>query len=305
MDDVTLSIKTVSKKTGLSTFVIRAWEKRYNVVEPKRTSSNRRLYSAQDIEKLKLLKILTSEGFSIGNIANLEIESLRELTGKKTSTSEENYSGFQKDRIIKECIEAIAVFNRSEFEDILNQSSLVYSQPALIEKLISPLLIEIGELWRKGILRPAQEHFATEIIKKFLKKLQESLNPEPDAPMLLVTTPAGQLHELGALIAAFAASIEGWNILYLGPNLPADDIAVAAINVKVKAVCLSIVYPSDDQNLSRDIIRLGEILPRRVKIIAGGRAVWGYHSQLEKIGAEIITGILELREKLEILRLNT
>ena len=119
--------------------------------------------------------------------------------------------------------------------------------------------------------------------------------------MLVVTTPAGQIHELGALLVGAAANL-GWHVNYLGASLSAAEIAGAARQNRARAVALSLVYPEDDHRLDGELTRLHESLPPEVTLLVGGRAMPAYHDVLEKIGATQIADLTDLCATLDDLR---
>ena len=175
-------IKVVSQMTGLSVFVIRAWEKRYNVVNPSRTETNRRLYSEEDIEKLKLLNEAVQKGHNIGGIAKLSLDELRSILERKHPISEQSYKSpveipFDINSIVENCIEAIKAYDGKTLEAILLKASSKMTQPQLIENLIIPLVYKVGDLWHDGIIRVANEHLATAVIRSFLTNLIEQHIP--------------------------------------------------------------------------------------------------------------------------------
>ena len=304
-------IKVVSQMTGLSVHVIRAWEKRYNVVEPDRTDSNRRLYSEKEIEKLKLLKDAVHLGHHIGGIANLSVEELKALL-KKDNVDLSKFTGTivksETDKSIKEilaeCISAIKGYNAKELEAILLNASAKLTQPVLLEELVVPLVYEVGELWHSGQIRVANEHLASSVVRSFLFNLLESYSVGESAPVLISATPRGQEHELGALIAGVVAASSGWKVIYLGSSLPAEEIGAVVSHLGAKVVTLSIIYPSDDPHLKRELIKLHQILPSEVSLVVGGRAVKGYYDVLDEIGAITVTNSRQLRLELEAIREN-
>ena len=123
-----------------------------------------------------------------------------------------------------------------------------------------------------------------------------------DGPALLVTTPSSQTHELGALMAAVIAARAGWRVMYLGPMLPADEIAFAADLTRARAVALSIAYPADDTRLPAQLLRLRAQLQPGVPIFAGGAAASGYKRALERIGAVLPDTLADFDRDLEALR---
>ena len=104
----------------------------------------------------------------------------------------------------------------------------------------------IGELWRGGTLTAAHEHFASAALRVWLGNAARPFGAVDEAPMLLVAMPAGQVHELGALLVGATAAHLGWQVTYLGASLPPAEIAGAAVQKRARAVALSLVYPEDD-----------------------------------------------------------
>ena len=176
------------------------------------------------------------------------------------------------------------------------------SQPLLIENLIIPLVYKVGDMWHDGTIRVANEHLASAVIRSFLTNLIEQYIPTENAPIVISATPRGQDHELGALIAAVVAASAGWKVIYLGPNLPVEEIAAVTDNLEAKAVALSIVYPNDDPMLRKDLLNLKKMLQENIAIIIGGRAADGYLDVLDEIGAVVVKNIKQLRTELESIR---
>ena len=121
-------------------------------------------------------------------------------------------------------------------------------------------------------------------------------------PTLMVTTPVGQWHEIGALIVASTAMADGWNVTYLGTSLPAEEIAAAAQHQCAKAVALSLIYAADDPRVGQELAALGRYLGHDVSLLVGGRGSAGYKEVLDDIGAVCLSGTTHLREYLETLR---
>jgi len=304
-------IKVVSQMTGLSVHVIRAWEKRYSVVEPDRTDTNRRLYSEEDIEKLKLLNDALHLGHHIGGIANLSLIELKKLLPKesaysleiKNDTAPVNSEKLVAD-ILSDSMEAIRNYDAKKLESILLNASAKLTQPILIEELIIPLVYKVGDLWHSGEIRVANEHLASSVIRGFLFNLLESYSLNESAPIMVTATPRGQEHELGALIAGVVAASSGWKVIYLGSNLPVVEIGAVVSQLKARVVALSIVYPNDDLHLKQELKKFKELLPDGVSIIVGGRAANGYFDVLDELGAVVVKDSRQLRLELEAIREN-
>lgn len=302
-------MKLVSRRTGLTPHVIRVWERRYGAVAPARTGTNRRRYAEAEIERLELLKQLTAAGHSIGTVATLPSEKLRELAASAKNSAGETGIRAAASRapethveFLEESLINVRALNAPALETTLNRAALVLGGQGVLQKVIAPLAQNIGDLWRDGTITAAHEHFASAVIRTFLGHAAKSFSGSDTAPMLLVATPTGQLHELGALLACAAAANIGWRVTYLGPSLPAAEIAGAAVQNRARAVALSVVYPEDDPRLEGELKRLRELLPAEVALLIGGRALPSYRQAVERSQAVSITTILELCDSLDVLR---
>jgi DNA-binding transcriptional MerR regulator/methylmalonyl-CoA mutase cobalamin-binding subunit len=295
-------IRVVARRTGLSPHLIRMWERRYGAVEPDRTESNRRLYSDEDIERLLLLKVATEAGESIGQIAGLSERDLLDLV--RSTRQEEPALAPVEDRLsaesyLRSCLEAVSKFDSQLFESRLLQASAVLGQQSLLNDLLIPLLYRIGEMWSDGSLRVAHEHLASTVVRSLLGSMMSAIRLEDNAPRFIATTPAGQFHEFGALMASVTAASLGWRVMYLGPNMPVEDIAAATKGTSARVVGLSLVYPPDDRRLDLELRKLRHLVGEDVVIVAGGRAVPGYAAILDELGILKINDLAELRTELE------
>jgi DNA-binding transcriptional MerR regulator/methylmalonyl-CoA mutase cobalamin-binding subunit len=299
-------IKVVARRTGLSAHVIRIWEKRYGAVEPERTVTNRRLYSDEQIERLSLLRDITQAGHSIGHVAKLPTDQLRGLAreshGTDGQTARTRTEAPGTPTFLSECVAAVKSLDGRALDGTLKRAETELGAHGLLQRLIAPLAQTIGELWRDGSITAAHEHFATAVIRVFLSQAAKPFAGTDNAPVLLVTTPAGQIHELGALLVGAAAANLGWHVTYLGASLPAAEIAGAARQKRARAVALSLVYPEDDSRLESELARLRESLPPEVAILVGGRAMPAYRDALEKIGATQVSDLTDLCATLDDLR---
>lgn len=282
------SIAVVSRMTGLTQLLLRAWERRYAAVVPERTPSGRRLYTDADVERLRLLKRLTDSGHRIGDVANLPPGELFELV-EKTPPPEPIATPARPlpavDALLGSALQAVADLDARALEGVLDQAAVALSRPVLRRALIVPLLLEVGERWRDGSLRVSHEHMASAIVRSFLAGLNQGRTAPPGAPVLVVGTPAGQMHELGALLASNQAVEAGLEPLYLGPNLPPDEIAGAALARGARAVLLSLVYPPADPATVEQLRVLRRLLGEEMPILVGGQATDSYAATLREIGA--------------------
>jgi MerR family transcriptional regulator, light-induced transcriptional regulator len=302
-------INVVAKRTGLTAHVIRAWERRYRAVEPHRTATNRRVYSEADIERLSLLRIHSSAGQSISYLARLRTEELKQLGNASSPASPVEAAGAQHTRgvasatpLIERAVATIKDLDGMALQAVLNAAEIQLGIQGMLQRFVGPLAQNLGELWRAGSISAAHEHFATATLRKALDRAVRPFALTEQAPVVVVGTPAGQLHELGALLAAAQASNLGWRVIYLGTGLPASELAGAARQHAAKAVALSIVFPDDDPCLGGELLRLRDLLPPGVAIVVGGRAASAYADSLKAIGGTSVEDLAAYGEFLDQLR---
>ena len=260
----------VSKMTGLSTHTLRMWEKRYAAVLPKRTEAGGRLYTDADVERLRLLHTLVQSGHSIGGIANLPDGDLRGMAAAAPRTSIQTASQHLpefRDRVMA----AIERLRIQEAEQMLTSAALSTEPSEFLKSVVAPILVEIGERWKRGELRIAHEHACSTLMRGLLFSLMR-LYPANDAQRrVVVGTPAKEDHELGAMMVAMLAAMHGWSVLYLGPDLPAEEIAYAVNDINADLLMLSVtnLRPKESQ---REIAAIESEISERVRILVGGPA---------------------------------
>lgn len=302
-------MKSVAQRTGLSPHVIRVWERRYGAVEPGRTATNRRLYSDAEVGRLALLGAATRAGHSIGTIARLPDGELRELAGGGTGRASlgpdrNGHDGelAPADGLLAAAVSAIRNLDARTLEAVLARAGVELGGQGSLQKVVAPLVQRLGELWHAGDLMAAQEHFATGVLRMHLAQLARPYALSEHAPGLLVATPAGQLHEMGALLAAAAAAGHGWRVTYLGTSLPAVEIAGGAVRSRARAVALSLVYPEDDPELGAELEDLRRLLPVGLRLLVGGRAAPAYGEALARAEAQLVTDLVDFYRLLDELR---
>lgn len=307
--DLYFPIKIVAQRTGLSPHVIRMWERRYQAVTPQRTPTHRRLYSAADIARLTLLHQAILAGHSIGQLAHLPTKKLLALMDSEATPSVQRSQmvshgegGVSVRAALAACLRAVEQLDAEGLEEVLARAAVEFGQVMLVEQIIPPLMQKIGDLWHGGHLRVAHEHLASAVVRTVLGSHSHFSLASTLAPHLIVATPAGQVHELGALVVAATAAAEGWRVTYLGPNLPAQEIAGAAALRQAKAVALSIVYPADDPHLRQELHNLRRFLGKEVVVLVGGRAAAEYRDVFETIHAVHCLDITGFRAALAAVR---
>lgn len=299
-------IRVVARRTGLSLATLRAWEKRYQVVDPHRSAGGHRLYRDEDISRLRLLREAVQGGRSIGQIADLSLEELEELVvedGRSLHAAAQRSGGGREEAAVflEEALEAVRAYDVARVERILMRAAMTLQPGELLDQVVVGLLSEVGDLWHKGSVNVAQEHASSVAIQRFLGWLIGNAEVGSGARTIVFTTPAGQRHEFGALLAAAAAALEGWRAVYLGADLPAPDIAEAVAGSGAVAVAMSAVVSGVEPDPVSEILALREAVPEGVQIIAGGPALEEHAPALSQEGVVVVESLGGFRESLRAL----
>lgn len=301
------TMSAVSKRTGLSPHVIRVWERRYGAVKPTRTPTNRRVYREEDVERLQLLHQATEAGHTISQASKLSTERLKALLNEAQTVSskpirknviDHDWGGDLTDRSLA----AVKAMDVKALEATLAEAVMNLGTQGLLTQVAAPLAQRVGDLWQSGVINAAHEHFLSAALRTFLGRHSQQFAVPSSAPGIIVATPAGQIHELGAVIVSAAAANLGWRVIYLGTNLPAAEIAGIARQEHARAVALSIVYPQDDPALPKELHQLRDYLPDDVELVIGGRGASSYATTLVEIGARVANSLEDLLPALTAIR---
>ena len=286
-------VQVVARQTGLTPHLLRAWEKRYAAVHPTRSESGRRVYSDLDIRRLKLLSRITKQGHPIGSVATLPDEVLENLAKQSTISQAERPRGKggshrERSAIVRDCIAVIQRFDTDGLNKILKRTVLETGYTAVVRQVVAPLAQRLGELWSNGTIQTSHEHFASGAIRAFLLDPARQYSGTAPDTALVASTLQGQLHELGVVMAATLAAERGWRVIYLGPSLPALEIASVAIKSEARVVALSMVYPEAEPKIENELRELRNNLPEKTPILIGGSGAESYRSVIDELQARLI-----------------
>jgi DNA-binding transcriptional MerR regulator/methylmalonyl-CoA mutase cobalamin-binding subunit len=261
-------IRVVTERTGLSPDLLRAWERRYGVVNPSRNEGGQRLYSDADIHRLSLLCKASQGGRAVGQVAALPPEELARLVAEDA-----DHGAVRPTPAGDHLARAFAAVHDLEPERlrwVLRRAVLSLGVPAFLEQVLTPLLVQIGEEWHAGRLGIAHEHAATAAVEQLLGWIVQEFAVPEDAPRVLLATPARSRHSLGAMIAAVAAAQDGWHVIWLGTDLPAGQIALAARRHGADVVGLSVIAAEDPDAVSAEVAALRDELAAETPLLIGG-----------------------------------
>ena len=217
------SIKDLENLSGIKAHTIRIWEKRYNVLQPMRSTTNIRNYDLQSLQKLLNVVLLHNYGYKISRIAEHSTEKIellvREIISEK-STKNHAINAFKM---------AMINFDQALFFNTYNSLLSEKSFREVFYDVVIPLMQEIGLLWQAGTITPAQEHFLTFLIKQKLllntEKLQ-ILEPKRTDKVFVLYLPENEIHELGLMYLNYEILLNGYKTIYLGESVPIDSLTV-------------------------------------------------------------------------------
>ena len=307
-EPVTYPIGVVSSLTGLSTHVLRAWERRYRAVSPQRSASGRRLYVKADIDRLILLKRVLKGGHGISHVAGLETAQLTELAllGAADPVADAapaySHADDQPERLgtpIEDCLQAVGALDARRLQRMLTGMTASCSRQFFLEAIIRPFMAEVGHRWSDGSLRIVHGQLASAVVHTMLAgMLDDPADGQADRPRMLIATPAGQRCYLGALAAAVTAQDCGWEPVFVGFDLPADEIVAAHVQIAPQLTALSITCQSDGGDLGDDIEHLAAALNPPSELIVGGRASQFYLEKIEAVGGTVCSTIADLARRI-------
>lgn len=298
-------IRVVAQRTGLTPATLRAWERRYQVVDPGRSGGGQRLYSDRDVERLRRLHQLTEAGRPISLVASLPDEALERLHAEDRSrryvppaSAPPGTATAPADALVASAFDRVSALDGDGLEAVLRRAAVTLGVHAFLEDVVTPLLHRVGDAWASDALGPAHEHLCTGVIQSVLAWLHEPVAGGADGPRLVVATLPGERHGLGAMLVAAAAGLEGWQVTYLGVDLPAAEIARAARVVGARAVALSVVNADAAAEAAEGLGELRRALGPAVGLLVGGGAAARMSAAALPAGVERLENLAGLTEAL-------
>ncbi len=215
------SIKDIEKLSGIKAHTLRMWERRYNLVEPKRTNTNIRFYTDDDLRKIMNVAFLNRNGIKISSIVRLDKNEISEKVSEFSKMQSDKES--QIDNLLISMIE----LDEKRFEKIINTSITQFGFEDTILYTIYPFFEKVGILWQTGVINPSQEHFVTNLIRQKLIVAIDGVieNEVPQPRNFVLYLPEGELHEIGLLFYYYLIKKSGHRSVYLGQTVPFKDLS--------------------------------------------------------------------------------
>ncbi len=287
--DLTYRIHIASEMTGVSEGLIRAWERRYGVINPKRTPSGYRAYTPADIEVLKRLKKLTEEGVSIADAVRLlpriKKEAKEHLEAQELPRKVPQVEQYGRWR--QEVLVAAERLDQQTIEAVLDEAMASLPPVAFFEEVLVPLQREVGERWHEGRLTIAEEHLVTQAARQRVLTLLHQAPKRAKAHVLCACFP-DEDHELGLMGVALKFRHAGWRVTFLGARTPPEHIGRVARALAPELIALSAVGDAGEPAFRETLATILAALPADSKVVVGGASGLKFHETVKALGAQSV-----------------
>jgi DNA-binding transcriptional MerR regulator/methylmalonyl-CoA mutase cobalamin-binding subunit len=253
----------VERDTGLSKDTLRVWEKRYDFPQPERDAHGERVYSAEQVEKLRAIKRLVDRGHRPGKIIGASLDELRRMVDPADGSDATSAA-------LEPFLVLVREHRVAELRQHLNQGVISQGLARFLLETVAPMNTAVGEAWMRGQLEIFEEHLYTETLQGVLRNAIASIPHHNRRPRILMTTVPNEQHVLGLLMAQGMLALEGATTISLGTQTPIWDIVQAASSQQADVIALSFsaAFPA---NVAGDALaELRDQLPSRIAIWAGG-----------------------------------
>jgi DNA-binding transcriptional MerR regulator len=251
-------IRVLAELSDIPASTLRAWERRYHLLNPKRAASGHRLYTQADLQQIKRVLRQLEDGKPIREAARLVKDGLDDTHSVDTRGDWSHW--------IKRMLSAIGSYDPLRLDSIYNEALSLYPMDLVSEHLILPVLAKLGENWQARDGSIAEEHFFSAYLRNKLGARLHHESQRARGRRLLLTSFPGEFHELGLLMFALGALGRGYRVIYFGPSLPLAQIRLAVKRTSAQAVILSSTQaPIAFDELSQLVSAL------RIPVAVGGR----------------------------------
>jgi DNA-binding transcriptional MerR regulator len=263
---ILFSIADIERETGISRDTLRIWERRYGFPAPQRNQRSERLYTGQQLNRLRLLKQLLDSGLRPGKIIHMDERELRRLTCKPADAPAEPAD-------TEALLTILTQGPRHELRDRLKLLLEKRGLRSFLTDVVAPLNQAVGEAWFNGKIGIFDEHFYSEQVRRVLTSALDSLPPGAGNLRVLLTSLPGEPHGIGLLMAACMLCLEGAEILLVGVQTPLDEIVRGAVESNCCIVGISCSGHMGRRTIASQLVKLRKMLPAAITLWAGGNGV--------------------------------
>ena len=260
-----LSIKDLENLSGIKAHTIRMWEKRYNIFDPSRTETNIRQYSNDDLRKLLNIASVSEHGMKISKISSL---SENELNEQIENLLQENIDAGRK-ILINELIVATLKCDGISFENTYGSYAEKHGLEKTLEDIIHPMLVRIGLMWTVSKLNPAQEHFASQLVRQKIFSAVNTIPTKNQKKKFILFLPDGENHEIGLLYAYYLIKNAGHECIYLGASVPLEDVNEFSENAQASTIVCAFTIPRRPETIKKYLFKMSELFNGKEVLVHG------------------------------------
>lgn len=275
--DARFPIRFLAEKTGVGSSTLRAWERRYRLLQPQRTPKGHRLYCPDDIKRVERILVLLDEGHSLPVIAQ-EMKS-----GDQSALNKERHSGLETvwSNYLTGTLQAIADFSTERLESIFNEATSLHPMTMVTERLIEPVLTTLGERWQEREAGVAEEHFYSAWVRNRLGARFHHAIAQAHGPRIVCAGLPDAQHDIGLLLFSLSALGHGYRALYLGSDLPLQQVPLVVRRAAASGIVLSSRHPIK-KGLQAELAHLADSLAAPVML--GGHCSDAPNAVFEEAG---------------------
>lgn len=270
----TYTIKDLEQISGIKAHTIRVWEQRYNFLQPKRTETNIRSYSGEELKTILNVSLLNKYGYKISHIDKMSTIQMEEkILGL-------NQMDAQKEKVVNDLIKDMVSLNMVSFERQLDNYIAQKGIEKTIIEIIFSFLERVGILWITNHINPAQEHLSTNILRqKIILGIEKLPNYVQTPKRVVLFMPEGEFHEIGLLYVHFLLKQKGIGVDYLGTNVPVVDLKFLTEFKKVDFLYCHITSPAKQFKFNKFLDQLGQI-DTAIPIVLSGLIIQEYKGKV-------------------------
>ncbi|WCN37103.1 MerR family transcriptional regulator [Aneurinibacillus uraniidurans] len=270
------NIKAVSTIVGITTHTLRAWERRYGIIEPQRTESGHRLYTEEDVATLRWLKEHVEKGLHISKAVSLLKDGRmhHSFLPPEPTLRSAHVTHTERPLITRkrhELIGALLAFNESEAHHVLDLCLSMWDVESVLHNIIIPVFIEIGDRWGRGEISVAHEHYASQLLTQRIHQFFRHTRVNPAMPRIITMAGPGEQHSIGIAMFSLFLRHRGLDVYFLGANMPGEGLHAILTTIQPHAICISITLEENLTHLLKHVHELRKAYPALV-IGIGGQA---------------------------------
>jgi len=236
------SVTAASRMSGVHPETLRAWERRYDAIQPRRDERGRRMYAAEDVERLRLLRRATELGHAISRLAALDLAELRAFCEQNRDIPDVPSGARRKgelNQLVARLLDAVTRYRADECDEVLGLAATFLHPERLVRQVVAPALDDVAAAVSRGEMRVAQERLLGCCARRTIGSLIGGYRRRSGGPVAVLATLPGEAQEIGLMVTALMAASEGLDCIYLGPEVPHGDLSDAVRATGARCLALS------------------------------------------------------------------